>query len=121
MLTINGDFDTNITKSQNRECGGKTSTSRIYLELPVIELPAGRIIISQINSNANVNTEQPPSVIMALGHQSVSVFLSKCICNATRNDHHLEASTRSQICTRKQPREVMQSHHHISIQESKYQ
>lgn len=77
------------------QTGSKRCNSRTYLELPVIEFPTWRIIISRIDSDPNVGAVQPAPIVVAFGDQSVSVFFGKRVCNATRNNHHLEAGTRT--------------------------
>lgn len=52
-------IETEVKKNliPNWEYGSKRCNRRIYLELPVIEFPTWRVVISQVNSDSNINTE----------------------------------------------------------------
>lgn len=78
-----------LQKSRSLQC-----RTPAYLQLPVIELPAWRVVVSQINSDSNVSAMQPPSILVAFCHQCLSVFFREGVCDSTRNDHHLESSQR---------------------------
>lgn len=61
----------------------------IYLELPVIEFPARRIVLSQVSTGTDAGAEQSLTVFITLRHKSLPVFFWKCICDTTRNNHNL--------------------------------